>query len=213
MVGLTTIAADERPTGENNVTMLDQPLAPPLLWCRVVRRTRGPTDHGREWPGPLIFGQQQQMILVEVCFDGQIQLDASIRIEFAPVTDDCLLNVAEPASVPIVRLELAEEARPESYHLRTLDLVPVAGRMQSVDKRRNQFRFSSRLWCRAVLRSHFVLMQASGVVLSARPCQDRGEWSEQKQAEQRSVHKSTSLYTQTHTRVVQTRLHVLLFKL
>src|SRR5713226_1541552 len=108
MVGFTTIAADERPTGEHNVTMLDQPLAPPLLWRRIIRRTRSPTDHGRERSGSLIFGQQQQMILVEVSFDGQIELDASVRVEFTPVTDDCLANVAKPTAVLIIRLEFAK---------------------------------------------------------------------------------------------------------
>src|ERR1041385_5076206 len=104
---------NERPACEDHVTVLSQPLAPPLFGSRIIRRCGCPANYCRERARPLVLRQQQQMMLIEILLNRQIDFQSRIVVELPTVADYGFTDISEPTAVVRIRLELAENLRPQ----------------------------------------------------------------------------------------------------
>jgi hypothetical protein len=98
------------------------------------------------------------MMLVEILLNGQIDFETRILVRLPPVADHRFTDVAEPAAVALIRFDLAEDLHPQLHQLGPLLVVPIVGRMQAVDQRRNQLVLRTWLRCGTFLRGDFVLV-------------------------------------------------------
>ena len=96
IVGAVAVVANERPTGQHDVTSASQPCPPPLLRLCVIGSRRGPGDHGRERPRALALRQQQQVVLQKILLDRDRQVNSRVPFLLPSAADHHLADIAEP---------------------------------------------------------------------------------------------------------------------
>lgn len=111
--GVVAVAADVGPGGEDDVALVGEPGAPPVFGLLPVGRGGGPGDDGgATLAGLEIFGDEQECGLVEVDFEGELDVVAEVG-RFVGGGDVAGQQLAvEPATVLGCGLEFAEDFAP-----------------------------------------------------------------------------------------------------